>query len=132
MTTKQQDFKQRFATLLRDLQQDGTKDPEIIWVLGTLAAELANDLKATSWSAAKSVMTVPIYDQLLKKFQERGDAHYREGRQNEAYAIQVLAYSLIARTQTRDPQMAEGEVLIDEVIDRACAVYRKVKQDSTH
>ena len=45
MTTKQQDFKQRFATLLRDLQQDGTKDPEIIWVLGTLAAELANDLK---------------------------------------------------------------------------------------
>jgi hypothetical protein len=128
MTTKEQDFKQRFATLLADLQKDGTKDSEIMWVLGTLAAELAGDLKSTSWSGAKGKMNVAIYDQLLKKFQQRGDEHYRAGRHNEAYAIQVLSYSLIARTQTGDPQMQEGEALIDAVIDRAAALYSNVKQ----
>ena len=131
MTTKEQDFKQRFATLLQDLHQNGTKDRDIMWVLGTLAAELANDLQSTTWSAAKSRMNVAIYDQLLKKFQQRGDEHYRAGRHNEAYAIQVLSYSLIARTQTSDPQMAEGETLIDEVIDRAAALYSTVKQTRT-
>jgi len=131
MTTKEQDFKQRFATLLQDLQQDGTKDREIMWVLGTLAAELANDLQSKTWSGAKAKMNVAIYDQLLKKFQQRGDDHYRAGRQNEAYAIQVLSYSLIARTQTSDPQMAEGEALIDAVIDRAAAMYSQVKQANT-
>jgi hypothetical protein len=131
MTTKEEDFKRRFATLLQDLQQIGTKDPETMWVLGTLAAELAKDLQSSTWSDAKAKMNVAIYDQLLKKFQERGEDHYRAGRQNEAYAIQVLSYSLIARTQTRDPQMAEGETLIDAVIDRAATMYSQVKQANT-
>ncbi|MDB5473736.1 MAG: hypothetical protein JWP99_1039 [Devosia sp.] len=129
--TKEQDFKQRFAVLLRDLQQDGTKDAEIMWMLGMLAAELSMELKSTSWSAAKSVITVPVYDQLLKKFQQRGEECLRAGRRNEAYAIQVLSYSLIARTQTGDPDMVQGEKLIDVVIDRAMAVYRQVKQART-
>lgn len=128
MSTKEQDFKQRFATLLLDLQKDGTKNSEIMWVLGTLAAELASDLQSTSWSGAKGKMNVAIYDQLLKKFQQRGDEHYRAGRHNEAYAIQVLSYSLIARTQSSDPQMREGEALIDAVIDRAAALHSNVKQ----
>lgn len=132
MTTKEEDFKQRFAVLLRDLQQDGTKDRQVMWVLGTFAATLAQELKATNWSGAKSAMNVSIYDQLLKKFQESGEKHHREGRADEAYAIQVLAYSLIARTQTADPQMAEGETLIDAVIDRACAVYLDVKNTRTN
>ena len=131
MTTKEQDFKQRFATLLRDLQTDGTKDSEIMWVLGTLAAELARDLQSTTWSGAKNKMNAAIYNQLLKKFEERGNEHYRAGRHNEAYAIQVLSYSLIARTQAADPQMKEGEALIDEVIDRAAILYSKVKQART-
>jgi hypothetical protein len=132
MTTKEQDFKQRFATLLRDLQQDGVKDAEIMWVLGTLASELAKDLQSKSWSGAKTKMNVAIYDQLLRKFQERGNEHHRAGRQNEAYAIQVLSYSLIARTQTQDPQMVEGEALLDQVIDRAAAAYQQAKQVKAH
>jgi hypothetical protein len=132
MMTKEQDFKQRFATLLRDLQQNGVKDPEAMALLGTLAAELANDLKSSTWSAAKSVMTVSIYDQLLGKFQQRGNALYQEGRHNEAYAIQILSYSLIVRTQTRDPQMAEGEKLIDALIDRSILAYRRAKQARTN
>ena len=70
MTTKEEDFKRRFATLLQDLQQTGTKDTETMWVLGTLAAELAKDLQSSTWSGAKAKMNVAIYDQLLKKFQE--------------------------------------------------------------
>lgn len=132
MTTKEEDFKQRFAVLLRDLQQDGTKDRQVMWVLGTFAATLVQDLKATSWSGAKSAMNVATYDQLLKQFGESGEKHHREGRVNEAYAIQVLSYSLIARTQTADPQMAEGETLIDAVIDRACAAYLQTKQARTN
>lgn len=126
--TKEHDFKIRFATVLQDFQQNGTKDPEIMWLTGSLASDLADSVSGTSWSAAKSVMDKPTYDNLLKVFETRGTQHHREGREKHAYAIQVLAISLISGTQRRDPEMAEGEKLLDQIIDAALAVHREVKQ----
>jgi hypothetical protein len=126
--TKEQDFKIRFATVLQDFQQNGTKDPEIMWLTGTLASDLADDLKSASWSAAKSVMNKQTFDNLLKVFETRGTEHHHEGREKHAYAIQLLAVSLIAGTQRSDPEMAAGEQLLDHVIDSAVAVHRQAKQ----
>ena len=132
MTTKEDDFKKCFVTVLRDLQQDGTKDPQIVLAVGALAAAMAKELNSTTWSAAKRNITVPIYDQLLKKLQQSGEAHYRAGRHNEAYAIQVLSFSLIVRTQSQDGQMVGGEALIDQAIDRALAAYQQTPKATAH
>lgn len=125
---KEQDFKIRFATVLKDFQQNGTKDPEIIWLVGTLASDIADNLKSTSWSSAKSVTDRATYNNLLKVFETRGTDHHRQGREKHAYAIQLLAVSLIAGTQRIDPDMAAGEQLLDRVIDAAVSAYRQAKQ----
>jgi hypothetical protein len=125
--TKEQDFKNRFVAVLKDLQRSGSKDGEAMWLLGSLASDLADDLKRSSWTSAKNAMGPKTFDALLRKFEEQGNEHHREGRRKHAYAIQTLSMSLVARTQRNDPQMAEGEVLLDRMIDYATAVYRKAK-----
>ncbi len=126
--TKEQDFKIRFAEVLKDLQQNGSKDNEAMWLLGSLAADLADDLKVTNWSAAKRTMHPQTYNTLLKTFETQGNEHHQAGRGKHAYAIQTLAVSLIARTQGADPQMAAGEALLDQIIDYTVAVYRSEKK----
>jgi len=126
--TKEQDFKIRFAEVLKDLQQNGSKDNEAMWLLGSLAADLADDLKVANWTAAKQNMAPQTYNTLLKTFETQGNEHHQAGRGKHAYAIQTLAVSLIARTQGGDPQMAAGEALLDQIIDYTVAVYRREKK----
>ncbi len=123
--TKEQEFKTRFAAVLQDLQQSGTKDAEAMWLLGSLASDLAGNLKATTWTAAKSNVSSKSYDALLYSFESQGTEHHAAGRKKHAYAIQALAVSLIAGTQRRDEQMAAGETLLDQIIDHSIALYRK-------
>lgn len=122
--TKEQDFKQRFATVLQDLQQDGSNDGPTMYLLGSLASDLSADLKSKTWSDAKKVITPALYDQLLKKFEHEGNEHHAAGRGTHAYAIQALAVSLVAGTQRKDPEMREGEQLLDARINHAIALYR--------
>lgn len=130
--TKEAEFKQRFAAVLRDMQQAGSQDGEAMALVGSLAAELATKLGQKSWSAAKLAMSAQTYDSLLRTFEQQGNAHHAEGRQKHAYAIQALAVSLIARTQRNDPEMAAGEKLLDSIIDYTVSVYRKQKPATQH
>ncbi|HTM79209.1 MAG TPA: hypothetical protein VL133_16465, partial [Devosia sp.] len=77
--TKEQDFKHRFAAVLRDLQQDGGNNPAAMLLLGSLAADLSRDLQAADWTQAKAAMTVTTYDALLNKMQQEGNAHHAAG-----------------------------------------------------
>jgi hypothetical protein len=122
--TKEQDFKRRFATVLQDLQQEGSKDNQTMYLLGSLASDLSDDLKRKNWTEAKQVITPALYDQLLKKFEHEGSEHHAAGRTTHAYVIQALAVSLIAGTQRKDPQLREGEQLLDARINHAIAFYR--------
>jgi hypothetical protein len=130
--TKEEDFKQRFVAVLKDLQENGSKDNQAMWLLGSLASDLADNFKAKDWSSAKRGMHAQSYDTLLRTFEAQGNEHHREGRDKHAYAIQVLAVSLIARTQGADPQMAAGEALLDQIVDYTVAVYRREKAARTN
>lgn len=123
--TKEAQFKQRFISVLADLQESGLEDSEAMELIARLASDLADQLKQPSWSAAKQAMTPAIYDDLLASFQKRGNQYYQEGRGKHAYAIQLLGVSLVARTQRADADLAEGEKLMDHVIDSAVAHYRR-------
>lgn len=130
--TKEEEFKQRFATVLADLQQTGVNDGEAMGFIGSLGFELAHKLQQDSWSGAKTVITAETYNGLLKSFETQGNSLHQSGKAKQAYAIQALAVSLIAGTQRQDPQMAAGEKLLDAIIDRAVALHRQQHPATQH
>ncbi|ODT69989.1 MAG: hypothetical protein ABS75_14210 [Pelagibacterium sp. SCN 63-23] len=123
--TKEAVFKQRFINVLADLQQDGVNDAEVMAMVGNLASDLADSLEQTSWSGAKRALSATAYDALLSSFVTRGNEHHQKGEHKEAYAIQVLTVSLVVATQRKDPELARGEELMDEVIDYAVSGFRQ-------
>lgn len=124
MTTKEEDFKQRFVAVMRDLREDGRRDPEAVWLLGSLAAMIIDKAKAKSWPALKQQLSGADHDGLLHDFQKSGNAFHKEGKVKQAYAVQILGMSLIARTQ-RDADVLAGNELLDEIIGKSIAVYRR-------
>ena len=129
--TKEQDFKIRFITMMQDLQQAGGKDAEAMYLLGSLASDLAGNFKQTTWTGAKSVMDVAAYKSLLAIFEKQGNEHHQAGRTKQAYAIQALVMSLIVRTQP-DPDLRGGEVVLDRLIDIAVDLYRQSQKASSN
>lgn len=123
MPTPQDQFKQRLADVVRDLSTSGRKDREAMFLLGELAHRLTSKAGTESWSTLKAGLSAADYDGLLKSFERQGNALTREGRVKPAYAIQALANSLVARTQNKDPQIAQGEILLDRAINAAIAYY---------
>ncbi|WDR05300.1 hypothetical protein PSQ90_13535 [Devosia rhodophyticola] len=130
--TKEQDFKQRLAAILKDMQESGVKDQAAMELLGSLALDLSGNLNAVSWSQAKKLITTPTYSVLLKKFEQEGNEHYQAGREKHAYAIQALAVSLVAGTMRADSVIREGEILLDAIIDAAVAAYRRLHGAAKH
>lgn len=130
--TRNAEFKQRFAAVLSDIQKSGAEDGEALALIGSLASDLAGTLKQQTWIAAKANMTTQTYNDLLKVFEQRGNEYHQAGKSKHAYAIQALAMSLVAATLRTDPQMAEGEKMLDAIIDRSVAVYQTQALKSRH
>lgn len=130
MTSKEEDFRQRFVAVMQDLREGGARDPEAVWLLGGLAATLVDTAKAKSWPGLKRQLTAADHDGLLRDFQKSGNAFHKEGKVKQAYAVQILGMSLIARTQ-QDADILAGDELLDEIIDRSIAVYRRSRGPQT-
>ena len=126
MATKEEDFKDRFVAVLQDLRGNGGKDPEAMFLIGSLAARLIDRASQPNWAAYKANMTPPAYAKLLSDFQQQGNDFHKEGKAKHAYAIQVLAISLIARTQS-DPDVRSGDGLLDDMLGFLIAAYRKAE-----
>lgn len=126
MATKEDDFKQRFVAVLQDLRGNGSTDPEAMFLIGSLAARLVDRSAQPSWTNYKTTMTSAAYDKLLRDFEKQGNDFHKEGKAKQAYAIQVLAMSLVARTQI-DPEVQAGDTLLDEILGFLIAAYRKAK-----
>jgi hypothetical protein len=124
MATKEEEFKQRFVAVLKDLQANGKNDIEAMWLLGSLGTQIIEKAGFPSWPALKAALTREAYDGLLRDFQKEGNALHQQGKGKPAYAIQILGISLVAKTQM-DEQLKAGEALLDEIIDYTIAVYRK-------
>ena len=66
------------------------------------------------------------YDRLLGDFQKQGNDFHKQGKTKHAYAVQVLAISLIAPTQA-DPDIRAGNGLLDDMLGFLIAAYRKAE-----
>jgi hypothetical protein len=124
MSTKEQDFKERLAAMMSDLQEVAKDDREAVWLIGSLAAKLVDLYKLRTWTQFKASLSAAAYDQLLKDMIEQGNAYHREGKVKAAYAIQALGMSVVARTQ-KDPAVRAGDKLLDQFIDSSVMIYRK-------
>lgn len=130
--TRNAEFKQRFIAVLTDLQQAGAEDGEAMALIGHLASDLATSVGQQNWASAKANMTPEIYNDLLKIFEQRGNEYHQAGKQKHAYAIQALAMSLISATMRSDPQLAQGEKMLDAAIDRSVAVHQTLSRKTKH
>ncbi len=126
MATKDDDFRERFIAVMKNLHTDGRKDPEAMWLTGSLAARLVDKSRQGSWTQFKATRTKRGYDQLLADFSVEGNAYHSQGKVKQAYAVQLLAMSMIARYQ-KDEDVQYGLKLLDEMIDRAIVNYKKNK-----
>ena len=121
--TKEAEFKQRLVVVIADLHEQGMEDGEAMFLLGSGAARVCDALKQPGWAALKQSISSHDHDRLLEQCRIEGNAFVAKGQHKAAYAIQALALSLVARTQT-DPDIRPGEELLDSVIDAALANYR--------
>ena len=122
--SKEDDFKQRFVALMQNLRTAGMTDPEAVWLIGNLAAKFVDRTRSRTWAQFRKSRTPRAFSTLLKDFEAQGNSFHTQGKQRQAYAVQVLAMSLVAGTQ-KDPEIVSGTVLLDELVDRTVDYYRK-------
>lgn len=120
-----QQFRQKFSAVLQDLQATAQEDGEAMALIGVVAMRIADKLGQQSWTDTKGVMTAANYAEVLQAFDEKGNAFHKAGSTKQAYAVQALATSLVARSRRQDPAIAEGEQLLDALIDHTVAVHRR-------
>ncbi len=130
--TRKAEFKQRLTAVVSDIVKTGGEDGEAMALIGHLAADIAASLQQQNWATAKANMTPQTYNDLLKIFETRGNEYHQAGKTKHAYAIQALAMSLISATMRSDTQIAEGEKILDSVIDRSVAVYQTQSRKTAH
>lgn len=122
---KREIFKQRFAAVMIDMGQNVHKDPETLYLIGSLAAHLIDRAKVPDWAALKKALSQEAYTGLLNTFQEQGNEHHKNNNKKAAYAIEILAISVISMTQRDDDHIAEGERLLDKMIEDTVGFFRR-------
>ncbi len=124
MPTTEDDFKQRFVAMMTDLGKGHKSDPEAMFNIGSLAVRLMDKSEAKSWRTFKSQLQPVQRELLLADFKKNGNAFYAKGKVKHAYAVQVLAMSVIASTQS-DAVVLKGVGVLDKLIGSYITAYRK-------
>lgn len=126
-TEWQNDFRHRLAAVLADLKVAGTGDGQAMYSLGSIASQICMTTQARDWSHLKTILNEKDFRALITSFERQGKGYLASGDGQSAYAMQALSVSLVARTQPQ-PQIEEGDKLLDELINQAMRVYRKYQQ----
>ena len=130
--TSDQQFKARFINLIKDLGENAAKDPETIWLIGSLAGSIIEENKQKSWKELKLAMSLDDAKSLLAAFQAQGDKLAKAKNYKSAYAVETLAMSVIAPTMHNDPHLVEGNKLLDSMIADAITFYRSKPATANH
>lgn len=126
MATKEEDFKERFVAVMRELREVGDTDHEAMFLIGSLASTLMKKKNAPSWPKFKADLPGSEHSLLLNDFEKQGNKFHRDGKRKHAYAVQVLAMSVVADKQV-DRDVATGNKLLDQYIGRMVAAFRKAE-----
>ncbi|MDR3474019.1 MAG: hypothetical protein P4M09_20360 [Devosia sp.] len=125
MPSKEEQYKDRLSGILHDLSTTG--DAEARLLVGSLAAQISGHARTGSWTAFKAGLTLPTYRSLLTSFQTQGNDLARQGQHRQVQAIEVLAVSLVGKTQLGDPEVASSLPALDKIIDDAILAFRQAQ-----
>jgi hypothetical protein len=126
MATKEDDFRERFVAVMKDLHANGETDQEAMFLIGSLASTLMKRNDSPSWPAFKATLKPVDYSLLLSDLEKQGNKFHKDGKRKHAFAVQVLALSVIAPTQAhRD--VTEGNKLLDQYVARLVRAFRKAE-----
>ena len=109
-------FNQQFSALVAELSDPAQADTQTMVAVAALARRMMDDAKVKSWADFKRSQTRELYDTTLRTFQKHGNELVKQKKLRTAYAVQVLAMSLIARTQTH-PDVQADDHKLDRIID---------------
>lgn len=126
------EIKIRLAALLRDLKGNAGQNGQAMAAIGMFGGQLARTYGCDTWRAAKDALTPEQYRELVTAFHEKGNAHHRAGHVNEAFALQALSVSVVASTLRSDPDIAQGENLLDLAIEHAVATFLALDDATRH
>jgi len=119
-------FKQRFSAML-DEMKGAAAIPGELEAVGGLANVFVSHSGQPSWTAFKAAISRADYDGVLSTLRKQGNRLAQEGDMRQVHAMEVLAVSLIAKTQMQDPEIAADAVVLDRLIDNALNLYRGAK-----
>jgi hypothetical protein len=123
MPSKEEIFRERLAVVMLDVNGP-PPDDQTAALLGGLADRIVNTARRPTWTAFKATLSLEDFRGLLTTFQNQGNALAKQGALAQMHAIEVLACSLIAKTQATDPAIAQDDKALDHYIDRAIRKYR--------
>lgn len=126
MATKEEDFRERFVAMMQDLHANGAKDQEAQYLIGSLASRLMDKTGAKSWATFKAGLGSFDRTVLLTDFEKQGNKFHKDGKRKHAYAVQVLAMSVVAPSQT-DKDVLSGNKILDGLINGLVTVFRKAE-----
>lgn len=126
MATKEEDFKERFVAVMKELREVGDTDHEAMFLIGSLASNLMKKKNAPSWHRFKADLPGSEHALLLHDFEKQGNKFHRDGKRKHAYAVQVLAMSVVAPSQT-DKDVLSGNKILDGLINGLVTVFRKAE-----
>ena len=123
MPSKEDIFRERLAVVMLDVNGP-PPDDQTAALLGGLADRIVTAANKPTWAAFKATLSLEDFRGLLTTFQNQGNALARQGAMAQMHAIEVLACSLIAKTQAADPAIADDDKALNHYIDRAIRKYR--------
>ncbi|HET8729044.1 MAG TPA: hypothetical protein VFO41_16200 [Alphaproteobacteria bacterium] len=126
MSTKQDEFKERFVAILTNVRHGLVKDREAMSIVGERASRIVAEGNATTWKTFKARISQDAYSSVLRQLELEGNHLHTQKKLKQAYAAQLLATSLVAATQ-KDKQVREGTKLLDDLIDTMLKEYRATR-----
>lgn len=118
----ERDFAIQFHAVVDALDQQGRRDNETMWLLGSLAARLVREARADNWTDLKLRLERPSRDALVGTLDKQATDLAAGGKTKPAYVAHLLGISLVAGTLS-DPQLKKRDMLLNNFIDTAALVF---------
>ena len=123
---RQEFFIRRFFKVMKEMGENTQNDPEGIWMIGSLAASLLDQSQKRNWAHFKKTLTPEVYDGLIESLRKQGNQLAGEGKEKAAFAIEVIALSIIAPTQSDNHEhLASGDKLLDKRVQDSVNFFRR-------
>lgn len=127
--TKNEVFRTRFVEAISKMGDTVYKDTESKWLIGSLAAKLVSQTNTQDWVGLKRSMTQTTYNELLNSFRKQGNELAAKGNDKAAFAVEVLALSIIAPQMRKDEHIAAGDDLLNKMVQETIVFFRTQSAD---